>query len=127
VEEDFCVGRKCEQFVRESTTKDKLLLPGSRPLRMTARTRNSFSFCGPARSEQRAACRRKVPLLSPGLAENFLANERERAQAQRRGGGRTLVSLDGAEAETRYSLEPADGLTLEMLYERRLGFRCSQS
>jgi RNA polymerase sigma-70 factor (ECF subfamily) len=54
--------------------------------------------------------------------KNFLANERERAQAQRRGGGRTLVSLDGAEAETRYSLEPADRLTPEMLHERRWAF-----
>src|SRR5438552_4429507 len=36
--------------------------------------------------------------------KNFLANERERAQAQRRGGGRPLLSLDGAEAQTRYAL-----------------------
>src|SRR5215475_10618993 len=54
--------------------------------------------------------------------KNFLANERERAQAQRRGGGQSFVSLDGAEAETRYSLEPADRLTPEMLYERRWAF-----
>jgi len=54
--------------------------------------------------------------------KNFLANERERAQAQRRGGGRALISLDGAEAETRYSLEPADRLTPETLYDRRWAF-----
>ncbi len=58
--------------------------------------------------------------------KNFLANERERARAQRRGGGRTLVSLDGAEAETRYSLERADHLTPEMLYERRWAFAVLQ-
>src|SRR5690348_7891293 len=40
--------------------------------------------------------------------KNFLANERERAQAQRRGGGRALIPLDGTDAETRYSLEPVD-------------------
>jgi DNA-directed RNA polymerase specialized sigma24 family protein len=51
--------------------------------------------------------------------KNFLANERERAQAQRRGGGRPLASLDCADAETRYSLEPADNLTPEALFERR--------
>ena len=54
--------------------------------------------------------------------KNFLANERERAQAQRRGGGRPLMSLDGGEAETRYSLEPADNLTPEMAFERRWAF-----
>jgi RNA polymerase sigma-70 factor (ECF subfamily) len=54
--------------------------------------------------------------------KNFLANERERAQTQRRGGGRTIVSLDGAQAETRYSVEPADSLTPERLYERRWAF-----
>src|SRR5215471_10629658 len=35
--------------------------------------------------------------------KNFLAKERERAHAQRRGGGRPLVPLDSGEAETRYS------------------------
>jgi len=52
----------------------------------------------------------------------FLANERERSQAQRRGGGQPLVSLDGAEAETRYSREPTDSLTPEMVFERRWAF-----
>ena len=54
--------------------------------------------------------------------KNFLANERERVQAQRRGGGRPLISLDAAEAETRYSLEPPDSLTPEMVFERRWAF-----
>jgi len=54
--------------------------------------------------------------------KNFLANERERAQAQRRGGGQSLISLDGAEAETRYSLEPADNLTPDAVFERRWAF-----
>ena len=45
--------------------------------------------------------------------KNFLANERERAHAQRRGSGRALVSLDSTEEETRYSLEPADQRTPE--------------
>src|SRR5215475_7344403 len=72
------------------------------------------------RSVQPAAGKFRTFLLA--CLKNFLANERERAQAQRRGGGRTLVSLDGSEAETRYSLEPADRLTPEMLYERRWAF-----
>ena len=43
--------------------------------------------------------------------KNFLANERERASAQRRGGGQPLIALDSTDAETRYSLEPADHRT----------------
>jgi RNA polymerase sigma-70 factor (ECF subfamily) len=54
--------------------------------------------------------------------KNFLANERERAQAQRRGGGQPLVPLDGTDAETRYALEPADHLTPEAVFERRWAF-----
>jgi len=54
--------------------------------------------------------------------KNFLANEREREQAQRRGGGRPLISLDAAEAEARYSLEPPDSQTPEMVFERRWAF-----
>src|SRR6266487_6246916 len=50
--------------------------------------------------------------------KNFLANERERAHAQRRGGGRPLVPLDSGKAETRYSLEPADHRTPEAVFER---------
>jgi len=54
--------------------------------------------------------------------KNFLANERERAQTQRRGGGRTFVPLDGADAETRYSMEPVDNQTPEAIFERRWAF-----
>ena len=51
--------------------------------------------------------------------KNFLANERERAHAQRRGGGQSLVPLTGTDAETRYSLEPADQRAPEAVFERR--------
>jgi RNA polymerase sigma factor (sigma-70 family) len=51
--------------------------------------------------------------------KNFLANERERAHAQRRGGGVTHVAFDAGDAETRYSLEPADSRNPESLFERR--------
>jgi DNA-directed RNA polymerase specialized sigma24 family protein len=54
--------------------------------------------------------------------KNFLANERERAHAQRRGGGRPLLTLNAEEAETRYCLEPADPLTPEKEFERRWAF-----
>ena len=54
--------------------------------------------------------------------KNFLANERERANAQCRGGGQPLVPLDSGDAETRYSLEPADRRTPEAVFERRWAF-----
>jgi len=50
---------------------------------------------------------------------HFLANERDRPQAQKRGGGKTTLSLDFAIAEKRYKQEPAHELTPEKLYERQ--------
>lgn len=51
--------------------------------------------------------------------KHFLANERDRAQAQKRGGGRTVIAWEGLDAEARYRLEPAHELTPERLFERR--------
>ncbi len=42
--------------------------------------------------------------------KHFLADERDRANAQKRGGGRAVISLDACEAEERYALEPQIGL-----------------
>ena len=49
----------------------------------------------------------------------FLSKERDRAQAQRRGGGRRVLPLDFEAGENRYSLEPAHGLTAERIFEQR--------
>jgi RNA polymerase sigma-70 factor (ECF subfamily) len=49
---------------------------------------------------------------------NFVACERERSHAQKRGGA-TLAWADLDDAETRYRLEPVDEITPERLYERR--------
>jgi RNA polymerase sigma-70 factor (ECF subfamily) len=54
--------------------------------------------------------------------KHFLANERERAGSQRRGGGHRVIPLEGGEAETRYSLEPADTATPEVLFDRQWAF-----
>jgi RNA polymerase sigma-70 factor (ECF subfamily) len=51
--------------------------------------------------------------------QHFLANERDRARAKKRGGGRPTLSLDFASAAERYRLEPADTLTPERLFDRR--------
>ena len=52
------------------------------------------------------------------LLKHFLSDERERANTQKRGGGRIFVSLDAYEAEERALMEPAGGLTADQIYER---------
>lgn len=51
--------------------------------------------------------------------QHFLANERDRVLAQKRGGDRRFLSIDVAAAENRYRLEPSHQLTAEKLFERR--------
>lgn len=51
--------------------------------------------------------------------KHFLANEWDKAQAQKRGGGQVFVALDAASAETRYALEPVDNASPERIFERR--------
>jgi RNA polymerase sigma-70 factor (ECF subfamily) len=50
--------------------------------------------------------------------QHFLANEHQRANALKRGGGR-VVSLDLSSADSRYVQEPGHDETPERLYERR--------
>ncbi|MBI2946025.1 MAG: sigma-70 family RNA polymerase sigma factor [Verrucomicrobia bacterium] len=50
--------------------------------------------------------------------KNFIASERDRAQACKRGGGWILVSLDEHAAEHRLTSELKQGLDPETLYER---------
>ncbi len=54
-----------------------------------------------------------------GALNHFLANERDRAGARKRGGGRVLERLDVADAEERYHVEPSHVETPERLFERR--------
>lgn len=54
-----------------------------------------------------------------GAMKNFLANEWDRARAQKRGGGAPLLSLDAEAAEELYGLEAVDQLTADKIYERR--------
>ena len=51
--------------------------------------------------------------------KNHLSHQRERASAQKRGGGQRVVELDAIEAEARYALEPADELSPDRLFDRR--------
>jgi DNA-directed RNA polymerase specialized sigma24 family protein len=50
---------------------------------------------------------------------HFLANERDRARAAKRGGGRAPLSLDGATGPGRLPPEPADTVTPEVLLDRQ--------
>jgi RNA polymerase sigma factor (sigma-70 family) len=51
--------------------------------------------------------------------KHFLADERDRAFAQKRGGGKEVISLDAHRAEEWYHREPADTLTPDRIFERR--------
>jgi DNA-directed RNA polymerase specialized sigma24 family protein len=51
--------------------------------------------------------------------KHFLANQRDFARAQKRGGGRPDLSLDFPGAAERYRAEPASAQTAEKLFERR--------
>lgn len=42
--------------------------------------------------------------------KNFLADEHDRAQALKRGGGRKILSINFENAENQYALEPPDEL-----------------
>jgi DNA-directed RNA polymerase specialized sigma24 family protein len=50
---------------------------------------------------------------------HFLANQRDRERAEKRGGGRAAISIDGLSAEGRYRREPAHQLTAERLFEKQ--------
>jgi RNA polymerase sigma factor (sigma-70 family) len=51
--------------------------------------------------------------------KNFLANDWDKAQARKRGGGQMIVSLDNEIAESRYQLEPSHDMTPERHFERQ--------
>jgi RNA polymerase sigma factor (sigma-70 family) len=50
--------------------------------------------------------------------KNFLADERDRARAKKRGGDHKILSLDFENAESQYTLQPAQQLPPEKLFER---------
>jgi RNA polymerase sigma-70 factor (ECF subfamily) len=53
--------------------------------------------------------------------KHFLANEWDKATAEKRGGGRAVYSfdIDSDDAETRYRREPAHQVTAERIFDRR--------
>jgi RNA polymerase sigma-70 factor (ECF subfamily) len=51
--------------------------------------------------------------------KHFLANEWDKARAQKRGGGQVPISIDANLAENSFGMEPADTLTADRIFERR--------
>jgi DNA-directed RNA polymerase specialized sigma24 family protein len=54
-----------------------------------------------------------------GALKKFVAGEKDRARAQKRGGDRVFISLDAQTAEERFRLEPSDPSDPRKLYESR--------
>ena len=51
--------------------------------------------------------------------KHFLANEWDKARAEKRGGGQVLIPIDAQAAESSCGIDPADNLTAEKIFERR--------
>ena len=51
--------------------------------------------------------------------KHFLANEWDRAQTQKRGGRKVIISLNEQEAEERYQFEAVENITPEILFDQR--------
>ncbi len=51
--------------------------------------------------------------------KRFLAKERDKSRARKRGGGQKPIALDSLSAEQRYTLEPAEHMSADKLFERR--------
>jgi len=66
-----------------------------------------------------AASRGKFRTFLLTSMSHFLANEWDKTQTQRRGGGARMLSLDEFDADQRYQMEAKDHVTPETLFERR--------
>lgn len=51
--------------------------------------------------------------------KHFLANEWDKAMAQKRGGGKIFVPIDAQSAETKLGIDPADAQSADKIFERR--------
>ncbi|HOW65735.1 MAG TPA: sigma-70 family RNA polymerase sigma factor [Candidatus Paceibacterota bacterium] len=69
------------------------------------------------RSVEREGGRFRSFLL--GTLKHFVSDQKDKASAQKRGGGRQLISWELAEAEHRFFREPAEDESPDRLYERR--------
>jgi len=73
--------------------------------------RNAFATAEPSKGRFRS-------FLLASL-KHFLANQWDRAHAQKRGGGQMPIPIEPATAESSCGFEPADPATAEKVFERR--------
>jgi RNA polymerase sigma factor (sigma-70 family) len=52
------------------------------------------------------------------VCDRYIAGQRDRQNARKRGGGTPVLSIDAVDAEGRYSREPSHGLTPERVFDR---------
>ena len=74
-------------------------------------TRNTFAKADPERGRFRS--------FLVGTLRNFLADERDKSLALKRGGGAIMFSLDSLDPEARFALEPAIELSPDRIFDRR--------
>jgi DNA-directed RNA polymerase specialized sigma24 family protein len=118
---DEALGRLCSTYW--SPLYAFILRQGSTPHEAEDLTQEFFHrFLERNRLENVRPAAGKFRSFLLACVKNFLANERERSNAQRRGGGKRVVSLNGTEAAKCGSLELADHLTPEAEFERRWAF-----
>jgi RNA polymerase sigma-70 factor (ECF subfamily) len=68
--------------------------------------------------ERAAPSRGRFRLFLLASLQNFLSNERDQAQAQKRGGGRPKLALDVDAGERKLRFEPSHELTPERIFDR---------
>ena len=68
--------------------------------------------------EQAAPSRGRFRSFLLGSLQNFLANEWDQATAQKRGGGKALLSLDLEAGESKLRYEPSHDLSPEKIFDR---------
>lgn len=76
-------------------------------------------FVGKNYLQSVAADRGKFRSFLLASLNHFLANEWDKSQTQKRGGGHEIISLDAELAEERYDREPGHDLSPEKIFERR--------
>lgn len=69
-----------------------------------------FAEADPARGRFRSFLRT--------VCAHFLANRHDRDHALKRGGGQVVLSIAAGDAEERYAVELADGMTAERIFDR---------
>ena len=74
---------------------------------------------GKNRLEKADASRGRFRSFLLASANHYLSHEWEKLNAQKRGGGQNVISLDSLESEERFGLEPSADASPDLLFDRR--------